>query len=62
MNLDDRIPKMPPWTMGKISREIFDALKAKGYSESKVDKLHYKAMGGTLRDVSNLIDVKPYLR
>lgn len=61
MTMNDRISKMPPWDMARISREIHDALTAMGLSERTVDKLHYEAMGAKLRDVRRLIDVKPYL-
>lgn len=62
MTKNDRICKMAPWAMAKISREIYDALSAMGLGETTVDKLHYKAMGGKLKDVEKFIDIKPYLR
>lgn len=62
MTRNDRICKMPPWTMARISREIYDALNMMGLGPSTVEKLHYKAMGGKLKDVERIIDIRPYLR
>lgn len=61
MKLNDRICKMPPWTMGKIARELYDAMNAMGIGEMTRDKLHYQVMGGSLKDAAKFIDVRPYL-
>ena len=61
MTSRDRVSKMPPWTMARFSREVYDALRKMGLGESTVDKLHYTLMGGRLKDAARFIDIKPYL-
>ena len=61
MTRNERICKMPPWTMGRISREVYDALVAMGIGERTVEKLHYAVMGGRLKDAAKYIDIRPYL-
>jgi len=61
MKLNDRISKMPPWNMGRISREIYDALRALGLKDKAVDRIHYDLMGKRLKDAAEYIDVRPYL-